>query len=283
MTLLSPCTRPAMRWFGGKWRLAPWIIAHLPRHREYVEPFGGGASVLLRKPRSHAEVYNDLDVDAVNLFRVLRDDALAAQLVQQLRLTPFAREEFVAAYGETDDPVERARRLIVLSFQGFGSNAHAKRSTGFRSNSSRSGTTPAHDWAHYPDALRITVERLAGVVIENRPAISVMAQHDSNDAVHYVDPPYVWATRARSDMQRSYRHEMDDGQHVELLEFLRTLRGAVVLSGYPHALYDEALADWHRVERIAHADGARERTEVLWLNPACVDRLDRRGLFEVVA
>src|SRR4051812_31635359 len=65
--------RPALRYHGGKFRLAAWIMAHFPDHRCYVEPFGGGAGVLLQKPRAFAEIYNDLDGDVVNYFEVLRD------------------------------------------------------------------------------------------------------------------------------------------------------------------------------------------------------------------
>lgn len=235
--------------------------------------------MLLRKPRSYAEVYNDLDTEAVNLFRVLRDPALSRRLVEALHLTPFARDEFVAAYADSDDEVERARRLVVLSFQGFGSNAHAKRSTGFRSSSSRSGTTPAFDWMNYPEALVATAERFRGVVIENRSAINVMTQHDAATTVHYVDPPYVQSTRGRFDMQRAYRHEMTDDQHVELLACLRTLKGGVVLSGYPCAMYDEQLGDWTRIEKDTHADGARKRTEVLWISPAAMAAMPAPRLF----
>jgi len=81
-----------MRYHGGKWKLAPWIIGHFPPHRIYVEPFGGGGSVLMRKPRSYGEVYNDAWGNVVNVFRVLRDHA--DEIERLLYLTPFSRDEF---------------------------------------------------------------------------------------------------------------------------------------------------------------------------------------------
>lgn len=267
--------RPALRYHGGKWLLCKWIISHFPQHRIYVEPFGGAASVLLQKPRCYAEVYNDLDGSVVNLFKVMRDPAQAEVLEKLLRLTPFARGEWQAAYEPTDDPVESARRMIVRSFMGFGSaSGNPDHSTGFRANSMRSGTVPAHDWTNYPDNVPKITARMMGVVIDNRPAMDVMAQHDTPQTLHYCDPPYIHDTRNRGGRRHSYAHEMTDDAHVQLLEFLKGLQGMVVLSGYPAPLYDNALEGWQRIDRAALADGARERTEVLWINPAASHALD---------
>lgn len=263
--------RPVLRYHGGKWRLAPWIVQHFPPHRTYVEPFGGAASVLLRKPRAYAEVYNDLDEEVVNLFRVLRSGQAPA-LIEAVRLTPFAREEFEVAYLPATDPVERARRLMVRAFMGFGGSATVNGKTGFRANAYASNTHPAIDWAGMPDVLPAAVARLRGVVIENRPAIGVMREHDAADTLHYVDPPYLHGTRSskrtKGEHSHGYAHEMDDDQHVELLATLRDLRGMVVLSGYGSELYDDGLPGWRKVERLSRDTRAQQRREALWLNPA---------------
>lgn len=241
--------------------LAPWIISHFPSHRCYVEPFGGGGSVLLRKQRSYAEVYNDLDGEIVNLFTVAREQG--ESLAKLCELTPFARAEFAQSYEPSAEPLEQARRTLARSFMGFGSNSHNKK-TGFRANSNRSGTTPAHDWMNYPDALRITIQRLRGIVIENRDALKCMQQHDGPETLHYVDPPYVMSTR--SDGHGDYSHEMTDGDHRSLAHGLKDLTGMVVVSGYRSDLYDELYAGWKRIDRAAHADGAAKRVESLWLS-----------------
>ena len=157
MGKMSEKPRPIIRYHGGKHKLADWIVSYFPEHSCYVEPFGGAASVLLRKPVSHAEVYNDLDSEIVNLFRVVRDNG--DRLKELLYLTPFARDEFISSYDPADCPIEQARRTVVRAFQGFGSNAHNKK-TGFRANSNRSGTVPSRDWANYPYKMHLIIGRL---------------------------------------------------------------------------------------------------------------------------
>jgi DNA adenine methylase len=129
-----------VRWHGGKFLMSRQIMPYLPAHRLYTEAFGGGAGVLLHKPRSHAEIYNDLDDDIVGLFRVLQDPAQACRLIELLRLTPFARREFEIAYEPSTIPIERARRLVIRSFMGFGSNAHSATQRGH--NRPASAPTP---------------------------------------------------------------------------------------------------------------------------------------------
>lgn len=249
-----------VRYHGGKVRMADKIISLFPAHECYVEPFGGGGAVLLAKPRSRLEVYNDLDGDMVALFRVLRDKP--EELAASVALTPFAREEHEISYSETNDDVERARRVLVRSHFGHGSSG-IHRATGFRAAGMRAGTLPVHGWMTLPDTVKNSAERMRGVVIERRPAVQVMQAHDSLSTVHYVDPPYLPETR---DKGRDYKHEMTRAEHEEMLAAIRDLRGSVVLSGYASPLYDAALHDWRRAEIKARADRGSARLEILWCN-----------------
>lgn len=270
-------TSPAIRYHGGKFRLAPWIMQFFAPHTTYVEPFGGAAGVLLQKQRSYAEVYNDLDGDIVNFFRVLRDPDTRRQLFELVSLTPYARADFDQAWEETSDPVERARRTAVRAQMGFGSAGATKGATGFRIDTKRAYGTAQHLWAEYPQAIAAVGQRFQGVLIENRPAIEVMQQHDRNDTLHFVDPPYVLSTRVlQANGKGYYRHEMTDADHLALLQVLLELEGMVVVSGYDSELYNDMLAGWEVFQtksRISAGRGTALRTEVVWINPACSSRL----------
>lgn len=252
-----------MRYYGGKWRIAPSIVAAMPAHEVYVEPFGGAASVLLRKPRSACEVYNDVYADVMNVFRQLRDSGEA--LLRGLFLTPYSRDEYVAAYETTTDPIEAARRFVFRSTAGIGSDS-SSRMNGFRTSLADLRHTTATSWQNLPETLQDVVLRLRGVIIENRPALKVMEQYDAVHTLHYVDPPYVGGTRKRKE--KGYAHEMKHvDEHRELIDFLKGLKGRVMLSGYPCELYADLLKDWHCVALKGGRDQVNGATkEMLWMN-----------------
>jgi DNA adenine methylase len=74
--ILSPPVgrkRIAFGWYGGKYSHLDWLLPLLPECHHYCEPFAGSAAVLLNRPTSPVETYNDLDGEVVNFFRELRD------------------------------------------------------------------------------------------------------------------------------------------------------------------------------------------------------------------
>ncbi len=289
---ISKPQRPALRYHGGKWRLAPWIISYFPEHTVYVESYGGGGSVLLRKDRVYAEIYNDLDGEIVNFFRVLRDRG--EELIGKIAITPYAREEYTQSYRETSNDLERARLTAIRSFMGFASGSvtlakdcgfkvkgnysgeYGNPKTGFRNYSDikrGGGGTVAGDWAKLPEAYQSVIDRLQGVIIENKDAKQVMAQHDTPNTLHYVDPPYVLSSRtvAHRDV---YRHELQNQDHAELADFLGSLSGMVVVSGYRTDLYDKLFDDYLRIDKEVKVGTCGKRTESLWINRAAQERLE---------
>lgn len=273
----APITAAVLRYHGAKFRLAPWIMSFFPPHTCYVEPFGGAAGVLLQKTRVYAEVYNDLDGQVVNFFRVLRDPEQRQRLIESLVLTPYARADFDEAWTATDDALEQARRLCIRAQMGFGSAGATKGHTGFRIDTKREYGTAQHLWATYPHSIAAAGARLTGVLVENRPAVDVMQQHDAPDTLHFVDPPYMHETRVMTGNRKYYSHEMTTDDHVALLDVVLALRGYVVISGYDSPLYNDKLTGWVKrstTSRISAGRGTALRNEVVWINPACAAALE---------
>lgn len=260
--------RPALRYLGGKWRIAQWVASHFPEHRLYVEVFGGGASVLLRKRPSYVEVYNDAAGEVVNFFRVVRERV--DELLEVLRLTPFAVDEYSDArhFPEGLGEVERARRFFVRSWQAQGGGVgDPRRSKGWR----RTLVRPvAREFAAAAEGLSVVAQRLRDVQIDNLDWREVLSRYDSEETLFYLDPPYVHSSRSRyAGPSDGYgAHELSDEQHIEIIDLASRLKGAVVLSGYDSDIYQSAVpSSWTRYHKqTSRCLGVGH--EALWVSKA---------------
>lgn len=255
--------RSALRYLGGKWRLAPWILQHLPTHLIYVEPYAGAFSVGLRKPAADVEVFNDLNPALVNFFQVLQ--RTPAELVATLDASPKSLAEFERCKVVEGDALEQARRFYL----------HAQLSYSSGGGRWCSGTSEARlklMQGQRFEYLYTVSDRLATVKIQQGSAVDAIAAYDSPDTLFYVDPPYVQSVRGSKDTRhiqgaprRQYAHEMTDDDHRQLAEALHQVSGSVVLSGYRSGLYNELFADWRRVEKPACTGSRGQRVECLWV------------------
>jgi DNA adenine methylase len=260
-------------WYGGKAYYAEWLIDRFPKHRVYIEPFGGAANVLLRKPRSEVEVYNDVDDRVVNLFSVIRDPEQFERLRLLLDLTPYARGEFadLLTLPPIADPVEKARRFFAICRQargGMGMSKLSKNCWAYSRRTRREMAEPVSKYLSAIDGLEDVAARLRTVMIESRPAIDLLPRYDGEDSFFYLDPPYMPETR-HGNKAATYAHEMIVDDHEALLDALLQIKGKAMLSGYAAPLYDEKLKTWRREElkTKAHmANSGEERVEVIWFN-----------------
>ncbi|MEM9954367.1 MAG: DNA adenine methylase [Chloroflexota bacterium] len=271
-------TSPPIRYFGGKWRIASWIMEQFPPHTTYVEPFCGGASILFRKQPSQYEVLNDLNSNIVTFFDVLR--SRPQDLINVIQWTPYSREEHRKAHFDVpinhpDRPLEIARRFYVRSRQSFGSG-EGQYTTGWRyQKNHRRGLSCVEEF-YRSEQLYLAAERLKSVQIECDDAIRCIQRFDSDETLFYVDPPYVFSTRHSNE--HDYAHELTDNQHVELADVLKSVQGMVLLSGYSSPLYEELYEGWRCITKGTRTNGNNEATECLWISPNA-DDVNRLPIF----
>lgn len=252
--------RALLNYPGAKWGMASDIVALMPPHRSYLEPFFGSGAVLFNKPPSAIETVNDLDGEIVNFFTVLRERP--DELAHLIDTTPYARDVYVDALQfRGGDSLDRAYRFAIRSKMGFGFKTYTN--TGFKLDiAGRQGSYACRYWAGMPELVRNLSGRLKEVQIENRPALDLIRRFNFDNVLIYADPPYLLETRHG----KQYRCEMSEQDHLDLLAALQQHKGPVILSGYASEMYDEELKGWCRITRRSYNQNAKPRTEVLWCN-----------------
>lgn len=256
--ILSPLT-----WFGGKSHLASWIIYHFPQHQCYVEVFGGSAAVLLRKPPSKIEVYNDLNKFVCEFFKCLRDHS--PELMARLVFMPYSRQLY-NYFKEKGDNNEWPSDLVTRSAMWFFMQRTAFSGVygaGWRHGKAKN---PASTYSKILTHLFKAAGRLRRVQIEQRDFRDIFKTYDTGDTLFYVDPPYAGI----EDRYQESIFTMED--HKDLARIVHTVQGKVCISYYEHPFVDKIYKDWRRVEKQTYAWAAmarvhREpRTELLLMN-----------------
>lgn len=302
--------RAPFNYFGGKGAMTAKLMQLVPQDCYlYCEPFAGAASLLFARDQVPIEVLNDLNKEIVNFYRVLQNKSLFDDLRHRIFWTPYAKAELSRAIETLDDPnasdVDRAWAYFVCLNMGMSGIKPRNASEWGRSFSISGGfSLVTNSWTMRQYMLDFWRMRLANVQIDCRDAIDCIQYWDRDDAVFYVDPPYVLNTRVS---KKVYDVEQDDHFHQRLVDCLLSVKGAVVLSGYATDIYKPLEENgWerigfvtaahasvkHRKSRVIGAGNARKnakRIEYVWRNPKAIDManykdeeyINSNGLFDI--
>jgi DNA adenine methylase len=279
----------AFAWYGGKFSQLDWLLPLLPPCKHFVDVFGGSGAVVMNRPPSPLETYNDLDKDVVHFFRVIRDPTKLQELLRQLELTPYSREERTMAHlslhrpeSEELDEIERARRFFVLARQTVRGQVQMQHSPlGIwkftRDVLSRGMAGTVSSWQYGIDGLAAVAARFRTIQVENYPAIRIIELYDTPDTLFYCDPPYVQDTRETSHRRRDYTNEMSDTDHRDLAAALHKIKDACRHLRLPIPALRRTLRRLEQDHDASHIRGQRclptggnkeasDRIEVLWTN-----------------
>lgn len=266
-------TQP-LKWFGGKHYLAERIIALMPPHLHYVEPYAGGLAVLFAKdPEGVSEVVNDIHQDLTNFWRTLAIPDAFVAFTRQMQAMPFSEYEWGTATcrlkSPFNDTTRRACEFFVACRQSR-AGQFKDFATLSKTRTRRGMNEQASAWLTAVEGLPAVHARLKRVAILNRDALDVIRQQDGPDTCFYLDPPYLHETRESKDV---YAHEMTEVDHLHLLQLLAKIEGKFLLSGYRSKLYDEWASGrgWnrHEFQIVNNASGKKTKdvkTECVWTN-----------------
>lgn len=198
---------------GNKARLASEIVPYLASHICYVDVFGGAAGLLLNKPQSKGEVYNDIDSELVNFFKMLQNDTEFKSFLTDQFLTPYSRYFYEKAFDESKTNLD----YWIKNRMGFGGL------TIWKSFGISRGDPIATKYGNKFGDLLKTALRLKQVCIENLQFDKVIEVYDAEGTLFYCDPPYM----ERTDM---YAHGKDGFEHIKLKRILDNIEGKFLLS-----------------------------------------------------
>jgi len=220
--------KPPLSYVGGKSHLTELLLSLFPPHTTYVEVFGGAGHVILQKEKTGINVYNDINKEMVNLFKVLQDNNKAYKLLKLLYLTPYSRSYFyeirdhIYIPPNLEEDLALAYRTMVLMKQSFASNVfNRKPSWGYEIQDHNL----AAKWHRLPDKLYPFIEVLKQIQIENKDFRDLIKAYDYEDCLFYCDPPYY-------GKEFYYEGSFSEQDHIDLANILNNIKGKAIVTYY---------------------------------------------------
>ncbi|MCF7922612.1 MAG: DNA adenine methylase [Candidatus Marinimicrobia bacterium] len=169
-------------WVGGKKQLRKTISQYIPNNIQgYIEPFGGAGWLLFYKSKwAQLEVYNDINSDLVNVFRIAKYHPEA--LLKEYEYMMASRELFGqvrANPGFTE--IQREARFMFLLHRSFGAIGE---------HFGTSKLTPVKSQQHLLKKIDLVSKRLDKVMIEHLSFEELVTKYDDPQNFFFCDPPY---------------------------------------------------------------------------------------------
>lgn len=218
------------RYAGGKFYARKLILAHIPQHTVYIEPFAGGGSIFFAKQKVKFNQLNDIDIDLVNVYLTIRDNPNG--LIRCLRKREGKENRIPENLIENvmeGDPLPATKELHSFFKNEFKPNNEIERAVRwfYLNRTSYSGIMNVQNmyWG-YGDKFSMqpknwaqniirTNKKLQGVEITNFD-FEIVIDKAPDGALLFLDPPYFSA-----DQDKFYQHFFFKKDHFRLAECLK--------------------------------------------------------------
>ena len=232
---------PLVKTQGNRFYQLDWIIQSFPNDYEkldYIEPYAGGASVLLNKPASQFEALNEIDLGIIQIYRAMRDEP--GLFIGRIKRIKYCETTFQRADRRDQQPKE------FEDYMDHAVNEFILRRMSVSGNREVFGGSEK-TWTRVVAELRATAKRLSNIHIFNKNARQIIQAFNQESTFLYLDPPFL----EESDESTNY--------HVELAELLGAFLGRAMIMGKPCALYRRLYQTWKCVKNT-------DNTDALWVN-----------------
>lgn len=233
-------TSPIIR-IGGKSAISNNIVELMPKHKFYVDVFGGAGHVLLAKPQSlsKAEVFNDKSDELITFFRMVQKNPLL--LRDRLLELPCSRRvymDFLHSEVPKDDMDKAVRFFYIVRNSYYGDGR-----SGWRASTKNN---IVKTYQRIINEFYWVSDRFKDAIIDNNDWKTIVNRYDRPSNLLYVDPPYI----VKGKQKGIYEIGFGMDEHIKLANRLNAAKAMVMVSHYDCEEYNNFYKGWnvHHIE-----------------------------------